>query len=500
MAIRLSGMISGLDTDSIVKELVSAYSTKKDNLVKAQTKLSWKQDAWKDMNSKIYSFYTGSLSNMRFTTFTDVKKTTASDSSKVTVSAGSTAVNGTQTLEITQLAKAAYLTGSKLSTDGSISDTTKLSDLGVNEGTLNLTVSGEAKSITVTSDMTVSGFVSELKNVGLNASFDATQQRFFISSASSGIDNDFSFTEGTSDEIGMLTSLGLATGYATKQAASNSIIKLNGATFENDSNKVTINGLTLNLLSATDTAITITTATDTDAIYNTIKSFFEEYNTLVNSMDAAYNAASSKGYEPLTDDEKDEMSDTEIASWEKKIKDSLLRRDSTLESITEAFTSSMSTAYTINGKKYSLSSFGIDTLGYFVSADNEKHAYHIDGNSEDSTVSNNTDKLRAAIENDPDTVTSFFTQLAGGLYNNLFEKMKTNSYNSSLKSSLKLYNDKQMQSEYDDYTEKIAEQEQKITDMEDYYYKKFSAMETALAKLQSSTSALSSLLGSSSSQ
>ena len=54
MAIRLSGMISGLDTDSIVEELVSAYSIKKDNLVKAQTKLEWKQDAWKEMNTKVY--------------------------------------------------------------------------------------------------------------------------------------------------------------------------------------------------------------------------------------------------------------------------------------------------------------------------------------------------------------------------------------------------------------------------------------------------------------
>ena len=51
MAIRVSGLISGLDTDSIVQELVSAYSTKKDKYVKAQTKLEWKMDAWKSMES-----------------------------------------------------------------------------------------------------------------------------------------------------------------------------------------------------------------------------------------------------------------------------------------------------------------------------------------------------------------------------------------------------------------------------------------------------------------
>ena len=66
MAIRITGMYSGLDTESIISELASAQSVKKNKLVKAQTKLSWKQDAWKALNTKIYSFYTNVLDNMRF--------------------------------------------------------------------------------------------------------------------------------------------------------------------------------------------------------------------------------------------------------------------------------------------------------------------------------------------------------------------------------------------------------------------------------------------------
>lgn len=56
MAIRLSGMVSGMDTESLVSALVSSYKLKKDNLVKAQTKLSWKQEKWKTMNTSIYGF------------------------------------------------------------------------------------------------------------------------------------------------------------------------------------------------------------------------------------------------------------------------------------------------------------------------------------------------------------------------------------------------------------------------------------------------------------
>ena len=66
MPIRITGMNSGLDTESIITELVKAKSVKKDDLVKAQTKLQWKQDAWKELNSKIYSLYTGTVDKMRW--------------------------------------------------------------------------------------------------------------------------------------------------------------------------------------------------------------------------------------------------------------------------------------------------------------------------------------------------------------------------------------------------------------------------------------------------
>lgn len=112
--IALSGLQSNLDTDSIITALVSAYSTKKDKYVKAQTKLEWKQEAWKDLNKKIYSFYSSKLSSMRFSSAFSVKKSTSS-SSKATVTASSTAVSGTQKLKIDKLATSGYLTGGIIS-------------------------------------------------------------------------------------------------------------------------------------------------------------------------------------------------------------------------------------------------------------------------------------------------------------------------------------------------------------------------------------------------
>ena len=209
-------------------------------------------------------------------------------------------------------------------------------------------------------------------------------------------------------------------------------------------------------------------------------------------MNKLYNADSAKGYEPLTDDEKDSMSDTEVEKWEAKVKDSLLRRDDSLESLISSMTTAMSKGYEVNGKTYYLTSFGISTLGYMNSAKNEQYAYHINGDEDDSATSGKEDKLLAAIKEDPDSVAGFMQQLATGLYDSIDKKMKT----STLSSVFKVYNDKEMASEYSDYTTTIKKWEDKLSEQEDYYYKKFSAMETALAKLNSQTSSLSGLFGS----
>ena len=127
MPIRLSGMSSGLDTESLVSALVSGYRLQKDNLVKAQTKLSWKQEKWSTMNSKIYSFYTGSLSTSRFSKNYNLKKATVSNSNYAAVDASTSAVTGTQKLKVNKLAKAGYLTGGVISATDSNGSTDRKS-------------------------------------------------------------------------------------------------------------------------------------------------------------------------------------------------------------------------------------------------------------------------------------------------------------------------------------------------------------------------------------
>lgn len=750
MSIRLTGMASNLDTDSMVQELVKASSAKKETLEKEQTALGWKQTAWSDLNTKIYNFFNKTLDNMQYQGSYSKKSTTVADTSIATVVAGDSAVSGSQKLAVTQLATSGYLTGGKLS--GSNTTSTTMAGLGaIAEGeTAAIDVNGT--TINLNSRTTIESFVSQLNKAGVNASFDATNQRFFISAKESGADGDFTIaahdanglkalqsmklmtaedatnnsdyakwanmsdealaaetaTESTKranafynsvlslqssneelqkekekleakksdylasdeyknamketdpsgintlednlmllkDKISVIeeemksyeeltakkgagetltaeeeaklaelstdekkaswTSLdtykknlstlqtsadydtamanidttvatnnttiadyqkyyntttdaeGKVTASATDLmtntvqtelenkrttaqeaiAAANGMtgdlsgaarivgqdakIQLNGAEFTSKTNSFTVNGLTITANALSDISSTTTkyydadgnevpegtagatakttnnykttainTTDDVEGIYKMIKNFFSEYNTLINEMDSLYNASSSKGYEPLTSDEKDSMTDTEVEAWEKKIKDALLRKDSTLGTTINNMKMSMMSSFTVDGKTTNLASYGIETLSYFLAEDNEKGAYHIAGDSSDTNTSDEEDKLKTAIANNPSGVVSFFTQLATSLHDKLNSQMSRSTY-SSFK---KVYEDKKMQSEYDGYTTKIAAQEKKLTALEDRYYSQFTAMEVAMSKLNSQQSSLSSLLG-----
>lgn len=501
MPIRLTGIASGMDTDAMVKELVSAYSMKKTNIEKKKTKMEWKKEAWKDLNSKVYGFYTGSLSGMRMaSTFTSQKKVTVSDTSKVSVSAGTGATNGSQTIQVKSLARAAYLTGEKVS-DGTTkyNKATTLSELGVGSpGTITVTMAdGSTKSATIDGSQTIDEFCKDFSQAtGLKASFDATNQRFVINAAS-GVGNDFNISGDSLDKLGLQKEVtdenGNHVSGAVKQDASNAKILVNGAEYESESNTFSVNGLTITANGITNpgSEVTVNVAADVDGIYNKIKDFFKDYNELINQMTKGYNAETAKGYEPLTDEEKDQMSDTEVEKWEKKIKDSLFRRDQELSSIMSAMTTAMNKGYQINGKTYHLSSFGIETLGLLNSADGEQNAYHIAGNSDDDAYANKADKLKKMIEEDPDTVQEFFKNLASGLYDTLTKKMSS----STVSSAFTIYNDKEMDTQIKNVETSIKDWEKKITTYEDKWYDKFAQMEKAMTEMNAQQTQLSSLLG-----
>ncbi len=277
----------------------------------------------------------------------------------------------------------------------------------------------------------------------------------------------------------------------TKIDGQDAEIVVDGVTYTSYNDTVTVNGLSITALEKTDKDVNVSTKNDTEGVYSMIKDFIKSYSELINEMDSLYNAESAKDYEPLLAEEKEALTDSEVEEWEKKIKDSLLRRDSTLSNVASALKMDMMKGFEFGGQTLHLSDFGIATLGYFNSADNERNAYHIDGDPDDAKTKNNTDLLTSLINSNPDAVMDFFTNLTDTLHNTLADKMSA----TKMSSALTVYNDKKMKEDYNDYTDKIKKQEQKLNDYIDKWYAKFSAMETALAKLESKNNSLSSLFG-----
>ncbi len=178
MAIRMTGLTSGLDTESIVAALMEAQKAKKTKVENNKTKLEWKKDIWTSLNKKLYSFYTDFAGKMRFQTNYMTKKASSSNSSKVTATAGSSAATGSYSVKVNKLAAAQKVTSAKLGTyrttdkdgnpiDAKVTSSTKLADLGMKadgSSQIEITTGKKTVSLIVNENTTVKDFVQSLSD------------------------------------------------------------------------------------------------------------------------------------------------------------------------------------------------------------------------------------------------------------------------------------------------------------------------------------------------
>lgn len=508
MPIRITGMNSGLDTESIITALTSSKKTKLQNFQGDQKKLTWKQDKLKALNKKVVDFYNGALSSMRFSTAYTKKTTTASNANAVSVVTGGNAMNSTQTLDITSLAKASYLTGNQVKIgDENAKASTGIDQLGIAVGDkIEFRIGDDPAnklSVEIEAGDTIEKIVNKLKNTSapdgtkLDFNYDENNGRIFVSSQKEGAKSAFHIDNATD----AMQKLGLTYDGDSEENAKNYIagssaaIKLNGVVYTSETNTFEVNGLTITA-NEIASGITLTTKQDTSGIFDNVKKMIKDYNDLMKEFATLYNADPAKKYSMLTDDQKDEMSDKEIEEWENKIKEGLLSKDENIGNIRNAMKEIMNSTIEVtlkDGSKstLSLASFGISTGSYFSTEENERDVLHIDGDKDDSVSSGNTDLLSAAISTDPEMVQNFFTELSRNLYSRMGDLMKGTQYSSAFT----IYEDKLMASQYSAYTTKISDAQKALEAAQDKYYKQFSVMETALAKINSASGSLSSFFG-----
>ncbi|KAA5805879.1 flagellar filament capping protein FliD, partial [Thermoanaerobacterium thermosaccharolyticum] len=332
--LRISGLASGIDTDSIVKQLMTAASQPLYELEQQKQWLQWQQEDLQDINTKLLSLRDNTLFKMKLQG-TYLAKTVSSNTSIATATAGVNAVNGTYILNVNQLATAATS-----ASDSALNAYTKNSDGSITYNTLipagtTYTLNLNGKQITLgdsSKAWTINDIVSAINkaNAGVSATYDTTTDRLFLITSSTGSNAKIDFS-GTTDSnaLNFLTNtLKLNTSTVTGTDAS---FTFNGVNVTTSSNNVTLAGININLTGKGYTTLSV--QTDTDTIYNSIKSFVDAYNDVITQINSKLTEKRYYDYKPLTDAQKEQMKDSDITLWEQKARSGDLNGNSTLTSI-----------------------------------------------------------------------------------------------------------------------------------------------------------------------
>ena len=185
-------------------------------------------------------------------------------------------------------------------------------------------------------------------------------------------------------------------------AGQNAILTVDGTVIERNSNTFELDGITMELTSEyhdTGTPIRLTTSRDTDKIVDSLKSFVEDYNALVEELNEHLKeTANYKKYAPLTDEQKKEMSDKEIELWEEKSKEGLLHNDANITSFLGDMR--MVLYSSVEGAGLSLYDIGIETSDNW--RDNGKLVI-------------DEDVLKSMAATNPDAICKLFTDRDQGL-------------------------------------------------------------------------------------
>lgn len=261
--------------------------------------------------------------------------------------------------------------------------------------------------------------------------------------------------------------------------AENATFIINGLETSRQSNTFSMNGVTFTLKKTTDTPVTINVNNDNDKLYENIKSFVDKYNELVEKIEKKLSEPKYKNYLPLTDDEKEKLSETQQEKWENMAKSGILRNDSILSGLITQMRTAIYSAVNqddLDSAMKSLSAIGITTTADFTTAKLEI----------------NESKLKAAIEKDPNSIELLFngtgaTDGQKGVIQRLYDKV--NATMDQLKeragNSYSVNNQFTIGRQLDDLDDRIERFEDRLADLETRYYSQFTAMEQAIQKANS---------------
>ncbi|MGQ9556365.1 MAG: flagellar filament capping protein FliD [Desulfurispora sp.] len=497
--LRIGGLATGLDVDNIVKETMQARRIPQDKLKQQKQLLEWQREDYRAINSALRTFR-DKVFNIKLQSSFLARRAASSDENVLTASAGAAAAPGVYSVTINQLA-AGVTVGSQVvladEDNGSGGTKTLAEQFGLS-GTVDFTLEGAKGSKSFSFDAasaSIYSVVSAINSAGLgiSAGYDAVNNRFYLTTTSTGESAYIKVTEDSSsflsdsggagaNTLGLKLSTGLA---KTGQDAVVDFGDTTGLKFA--SNTFTINGITVNAKKIG--AVNINVTADTDMVIASLKDFVSAYNDTLAKVNAKLSETRYKDYQPLTEEQKKEMSDEEIKKWEERARSGLLRNDPLLRSILGNMRTALSSTVSNTGSKYNtLASAGITTGSY----------------AEGGKLYLDETKLRAALQVDPEGVMKLFANssevagekgLAVRLYDEVNSAINQLGGKAGYDSTTSLYDNSEIARRVKDLDQRIQQYDERLQKEEDRLWKQFTALEKAVAQMNSQSAWLSQQFG-----
>ncbi|AIX09161.1 MULTISPECIES: flagellar hook-associated protein 2 [Bacillus] len=496
MVTRITGLASGMDIDDIVSKLMQTERAPLDKLKQKKQTLEWQRDSYREVNTKIKELQDYMSKNtLTYPSTYQSKTVTSSNESVLTATGSASAPNSSSTVEVASLATAATYKANNYT--------------GYTQGDYNLAfnvvapgeTTAKTVNISVTSADTIDNVISKLNSSDLGVSafkdkiWNGTEyvETIAFSSKATGAGGSIQAADSATADF-MSGQLGFSLDADNKLTAykegTNAKVTINGFEMEKLTNNFTVNGVTYSIKNTTAATGPVTTSvsTDVDGIYNQIKEFVDKYNELVDSLNEKLKEEKYRDYTPLTSEQKEAMSDKEVELWEEKAKSGLLRNDSSISTGTNQMRTDFYTQVNADGKTYQLTEFGITTSS----------AYQMRGHLEI-----NEDKLKAKIQEDPQSVAALFTSGTNssaysdkGIMKRIGDTLKSTvkSIEAKAGNSTMGTNDYSIGKNLNTISTDITKMQDRLTTIENRYYSKFSAMDSAIQKMNEQASYLSQLL------
>ena len=388
----------------------------------------------------------------------------------------------------------------KASASNKISSGSTLSDLGFKpeaDGTYKLNINGT--EISLDKKSTISSMMSAVNKsaAGVTMTYSSLTNSFTLESKEFG---GAGKVEVGDTSLGR--SLGLVDDNGTVGASEgqNAIFEINGQEVYLNDNTYTLDGntFTFNDNMTIGETYTVNIAKDSTTVKDALKKFVESYNKLIDDVYGYIGKSPAKDddgntYEPLTNAEKDEMSEDEITKWEEKAKQGVLYNDSTVSTVMSQMRSALYTSVTLDDG----SKFGIYNLGIKTSSEWSEHGkLQIDEDAFDKAFENNEDAIiKLFTDSDTGMMKKLNSVIDGAVKSSGAANTRGTLVRKAGKADSSVTTDSTIYKEMVKMQDRLKELQDRYDTKEEYWWKVFTNMETAMADLNSQTSYISSYLG-----